>query len=201
MHARSVINKTENLESIIIAHKPHIIIITESWLHNTITDSEIAPPYYKVHRQDRDSRGGEAAILFSESLSVSRLPDIPWVECVIIKVFLDEINWIIGGLYRPSNSDNTFFGTFICNHTRNLLLAGDFKIPSVNWAHAFADPLSRASESLADFVLLHNLTQAVKESIRTQWNGSSVLYISLFDNKGIVRHNPQLQLVDGISGH
>lgn len=82
----------DDLESIIIAHKPHVIIITETWLHKDITDAEIAFPHYKIHRYDRDSRGGGVAILFLESLNVLRLQDIPGIECVIIKIFLEEFN-------------------------------------------------------------------------------------------------------------
>lgn len=47
-----------------------------------------------------DSHGGGVAILFQESLSVSRLPDIRGIECVIIKLLLDELNIVIGGFYH-----------------------------------------------------------------------------------------------------
>lgn len=77
-----------------------MLIVTETWLHQDVNDYEISLPGYKINRNDRDSHGGGVAILFQESLSVMRLPDIRGIECVIIKVLLDELNIVIGGFYR-----------------------------------------------------------------------------------------------------
>ena len=35
-----------------------ILCIAETWLNDTIYDSEILPCNYKIHRKDRNSRGG-----------------------------------------------------------------------------------------------------------------------------------------------
>lgn len=83
INARSIVNKTAELESIVTAHKPHVLIITETWLHSDITYSEITPHGYGIYRYDRDSRDGSVAILFQETLSVARLPDIIRIECVM----------------------------------------------------------------------------------------------------------------------
>lgn len=83
-----------------MAHRPHVLIVTETWLHQDVNDYEIRPLGYRINRNDRDSYGGGVAILFQESLCVMRLPDIRGIECVIIKVILDELNIVIGGFYH-----------------------------------------------------------------------------------------------------
>lgn len=49
-------NKTDKLEEILLAFAPDILVITETWLHASIHDSEIIPDGYSLLRKDRDSR-------------------------------------------------------------------------------------------------------------------------------------------------
>lgn len=51
-------NKTDQLENLLMSHDPHICVVTETWLHDTIQDEEIVPMGYHLHRRDRGSRGG-----------------------------------------------------------------------------------------------------------------------------------------------
>lgn len=97
INARSLVNKAVDLESVVMAHKPHVLIITETWLHTDINDYEITPPGYRIYHNDRDSRGGGVAILFQDSLSVMRLPDVKGIESVIVRAFLDELNIVHWG--------------------------------------------------------------------------------------------------------
>lgn len=62
LNARSVVNKFGLLESLILTHNPHVIVITETWLHAGVQDSEVVPSPYKLLRKDRGSRGGGVAI-------------------------------------------------------------------------------------------------------------------------------------------
>ena len=89
-------NKTDVLESVTLSHKPQIVVITETWLHNDISDSEIVPPGYGIFRNDRSSRGGGVAILYQDSLHISQLPPIAGVECVIAKICLNECSLVVG---------------------------------------------------------------------------------------------------------
>ena len=55
-----VINKREELESILYENSPDIIMITETWIHENILDSEINIQGCTYHRKDRKGkRGGE----------------------------------------------------------------------------------------------------------------------------------------------
>lgn len=175
-------------------------------MNANIDDDEISPPGYKLYRKDRDSRGGGVAILFKESLHVTRLPDIPGVEFVLLKVFLGELNMIIGGFYRPPSADQKFFeaiSNFLCScrgDSSNLILAGDFNMPSIDWNKKFPESLSATAEPLLDIVLYHDLTQLVLYPTRRQGGSSSVLDL-FFVISGFLRRNPTIDIFEGISDH
>lgn len=41
-------NKTNQLESVLLSHSPHVVVITESWLHDEVSDKDLIPPGYKI---------------------------------------------------------------------------------------------------------------------------------------------------------
>jgi len=63
-NACSIINKCEVLEAMVCNYEPDVIVITESWTHDSINDSEIALKGYNLFRCDRplDIRGGEVLL-------------------------------------------------------------------------------------------------------------------------------------------
>lgn len=58
INMRSVTNKIDSLESVLMQYDPHIAVITETWLREEISDDEVFPPCYNVYRKDRSARGG-----------------------------------------------------------------------------------------------------------------------------------------------
>lgn len=194
------------MESIIAAHNPHIIVVTETWLHQDISDHELIPNGFRIYRNDRDGRGGGVAIFLKESLRASRLPNVPGLESVVLKLFLEECNLIVVGIYRPPSSDCSFaenLNEFLCLNTirsGNLLLAGDFNLPAINWSDDFPEALTDASQPFVDLVILRNLTQLVKLPTRTQQTAVSVLDLFLVSNE-LLRRNPRIDIFEGISDH
>lgn len=57
-------NKFEDLQSIAITHRPHILTITETWLNCDTSDEEVTPPGYKIYRKDIQTRVGVALPLW-----------------------------------------------------------------------------------------------------------------------------------------
>lgn len=113
---------------------------------------------------------------------------------------------VIGAFYRPPNSDSAFVekvNEFLCsyrNHSSNLVLAGNFNFPSVSSEHDFPKAISTASESFVDLVLLHDLSQLVKQPTRVQNGAESTLDLFLV-NRGARKRNPQVQVCEGVSDH
>ncbi|XP_049514281.1 uncharacterized protein LOC119432614 [Dermacentor silvarum] len=93
VNARSVLNKTHSLEALVIDHEPDIAVITETWLHKNIPDSEITPPGYTLVRRDRDGRGGGVALLVKRNIVFSPL-EVPACK-ELERVGLARLEWIV----------------------------------------------------------------------------------------------------------
>ncbi len=67
-NACSLMNKIDELITIVETYKPHIVTITETWLHDQINDAEIAINDFHIFRKDREGRGGRALLFIKSSL-------------------------------------------------------------------------------------------------------------------------------------
>ena len=54
LNISSIKNKLDELRLFCDEHKPHVLSLNETWLDNSILDSELAIPGYNIIRQDRD---------------------------------------------------------------------------------------------------------------------------------------------------
>ncbi len=68
LNACSLMNKIDKLITIVQTYKPHIVAITDTWLHDQMNDAEIAINDYHIFRNDREGRGGGALLLIKSSL-------------------------------------------------------------------------------------------------------------------------------------
>ena len=64
LHARSIINKKNELDIMVDEIQPHIIGITESLANNDITDAEVGLEGYVMFRKDRMGRRGGGVLLY-----------------------------------------------------------------------------------------------------------------------------------------
>lgn len=72
LNARSILPKSTEFAGIATAYYPHVICVTETWLHDSVLDCEFTPPNYIVVRCDRScGRGGGVALFFRSDVSRS----------------------------------------------------------------------------------------------------------------------------------
>lgn len=64
LYARTILNKTTDLECILASYNPQVTVITETWLHQCLHKRDILPPVFGIIRKDRNTRGGGVAVLF-----------------------------------------------------------------------------------------------------------------------------------------
>ncbi len=64
-------NKFVDAITLSVSHEPHIIAITESWLHDIISDPEIDIRNYRLFRKDKKDRDG-GPLLFIRSFLRSK---------------------------------------------------------------------------------------------------------------------------------
>ena len=73
-NARSVVNKLVKLHSIVDTDNPDVLAIDETWINDSIADSEIVDPSYIIFRRDRHRHGGGVLIAVKDYLNPSRAP-------------------------------------------------------------------------------------------------------------------------------
>lgn len=181
-NARSILNKVDVIESIILEHEPDIVVITETWLHKDVLDSEVTPPNYTIVRKDREGRGGGVAIMIQNNIQFSALDEVCDVEALWIKTKLNNSTVFIGGMYRPPNSPadvmiklQTYMDLNL-RHEDNILLLGDINLPGVDWLSLSPGSTEVAScDQLIEPAFCYNLTQVVTDHTRVTSTRSSIL--------------------------
>ena len=86
--------------------KPAVICLTETWLDNTVTSSEISIDGYSVVRKDRNRNGGGVCTYIRSDIAFSEVKNIPNedIETTWIELLLPKTKPIlIGTCYRPPN--------------------------------------------------------------------------------------------------
>lgn len=193
INARSIVNKIDELELLVEQYKPDIIGITETWLNDQITDSEISLEGYTIFRKDRKSseksRGGGVmfyiknnliAVLNSE-LNLSKFAEGIWVD-----INSRKESTLIGLCYRaPDSSDENDqeLVKIINSASRNkfCLIMGDFNLPDLDWKTE-----QRLDESHFFIKVLNNnfLTQVVKKETRL----NNILDLVVVSDESIVNN-------------
>lgn len=195
------------LEALVIDHEPDIVLITETWLHEIIPDTEIAPPGYSMVRRDRDGRGGGVAFLVKKGVNYSSLDAADGIEAVWIKTKLNNRTVFIGGVYRPPNSPVEYIlqlRRFMDSHFRekdNIILLGDFNLPAIDWhSHVAVDSHDASCDLFLDLIFSFNLHQVVNEFTRVCATRSSVLDLILLSN-ALTSYVNDCLVEEGLSDH
>ena len=137
-NARSLKSKLGNLR----AASPELsrvdlVAITETWLDDTVLDSELSAglPAYTWFRRDRGSLGGGVACAVRSQLQPTRLPDPPGSELLLVR--LGALSVTVAVCYRPPNDDASLArltaavdGLPGCD---KLVLVGDINLPEIQW--------------------------------------------------------------------
>ena len=92
-NVRSLLPKIDNLRAICTLYSPDIVCIVETWLDDTILDSEISVQGYSVCRLDRSRHGG-GILIFVKSMFIYSLLFKGSVdfECLVMSVNSDKCN-------------------------------------------------------------------------------------------------------------
>lgn len=68
VNARSILPKLDQLKVWVESSNPDVLVITETWLRNSIPYPDLYLSGYNLFRQDRSSKGGGVAIFTKEYL-------------------------------------------------------------------------------------------------------------------------------------
>lgn len=170
------------MEALLLLHNPDIAVLTETWLNDTVFDSEFVPTGYSSYRKDRDGRGGvRVSILFKSSLRIFLMPEIPNVECIFCTAYYANIRYVFAAIYRPPNSTIAVFDElrqYLCTNVKpgnRIILSGDFNLPNVDWVTFSLKKHDPLGEAMLDIAFAFDLLQIVEQSTQIQGSSQSVL--------------------------
>ena len=165
--------KSAILRDIAYGYDLDVICLTETWLNDSISDSELLPTAYNVFRKDRKSRGTLTGV--KSNLPTRELEIATTLECVAVEINLSpEKTLLLINCYRPS-SDQEFFhdfkdvtANFRLDKYWSALNVGDFNYPSINWIDGigFTNSTSSEEQQFADFIMDHYFYQLVDKPTR-----------------------------------
>lgn len=204
LNARSIVKKLVPLLALVTSYSPHVVAITETWLHDGVLDCEFTPPGYVAVRNDRSrGKGGGVALLIRSDIKFFVLPDTPDVELVWCKLCLNKLSIIVGVCYRAPGSSLEYLqrlSTFMHKHdfgTSEFVFMGDFNAPGINWQtkSCTGQEISICRE-LVSISLTLGLTQIVQSPTR-----HNALLDLVFLSSHLVQTAFQCDVIDGISDH
>lgn len=200
---RSLLPKRDQLCSYLDDSNSDILVLTETWLHSDISDSELfnEKRNYSVYRYDRTHRRGGGVLLAvrngitSFSVETNASVEITWAACVTASAKV-----LIGACYRPPDSDPSFLKELRESISCALkqcpadivYLFGDFNFPLIDWSLLSA-PCSTSTEFI-NLTLDFNLVQVIDEHTR----GSNILDLVLTTAPESIG---SVSYIDGFSDH
>ena len=207
VNCQSIQSKRSELHTMLQYIKPDLVFGTESWLSNSIASSEIFPAEYNVFRHDRNQIGGGVFILAHKSLTVEDQPDLS-TNC--------EIKWL---RVKLQNRKDMHAGVFYMPHRnlkdiselekslakltsdgakeRDIILAGDFNCPHVDWEQNILKP--NASDPEVQRTLINITSNALLTQIHEEpTRMSNILDITFVSNPSLLKSSKS---IPGISDH
>ena len=181
-NSRSIVNKRLDLFAKVSAMSPDVIMITETYLDNTITDGEILPPNYTIFRLDRNRHGGGVLIAVLDSFTSISCPQFGRsdIELLWIQLHVGSIPILFGVFYRPPGSSESVLMELQCSlfsipPTSSICLCGDFNLPGIHWDKPYISCSDNNSSLL--YSMIHDLS--MEQCVSTSTRGSNLLDLVL----------------------
>ena len=141
LNARSILNRKNELNIMVDEIKPHIIVITESWTDNDITDAELGLEGYVMFRKGRmGRRGGGVLVYINETIpayEVKLQNEADCNEAIWCKLVTGHTTVTIGVVYRCPNiikQNNEKIRNAISEVSKgDCFIMGDFNHGNIKW--------------------------------------------------------------------
>lgn len=199
LNVRSLLPKIDELKIIARKSKGAVISITETWLDDSVTISEINIPGYIPLRHDRNRNGGGVAAYVRDDLAFNPRPDLHsanlellWFELLLPK----SKPILVGTCYRPPNQKN-FLDLLEDNLSKqrsdcDIFVLGDLNICMKNKS-------SSLCKSYQSILNIFGCEQLITTPTRVTHNSSSIIDHVITNCKEKVCQSGSLPL--GLSDH
>lgn len=207
VNCRSVKNKADELASLLSSLNTDIVLGCESWLDESITNSEVFPFEYEAYRKDRNSHGGGVFILVKKTM-----PSFPMnisdtsCESVWCKLVLQNGEHItMAAFYRAPGGNSIQPFLSLSDQLQKVttdyfLIGGDFNMPDVRWINKVPVFSSKASLTTAfgDLIACHGLFQFVDIPTRCSSANANTLDLLFSNSPSLIQ---SVTAIPGISDH
>ena len=182
VNARSLLPHKHDIR--LLANQTHAacISISETWLDNSIFDTELHIPNYNLFRRDRNRQGGGVCLYIRSDLAFNPRDDLLCddLEALWIELLLPMTKpFIIGTVYRPPKQtdfyttlENVFLNNHGLNHSETYIL-GDFN------TDVSLCSTGVLQSSLKSFMHMSNFKQLIQDFTRISNTSSSVIDLIL----------------------
>lgn len=184
MNVRSLLPKIDEIRIFVRDSNPSCILLTETWLDETVFDSEINIHNYVIQRKDRNRHGGGVCIYIRQDIAFNARPDFNHqeLEGTFIDILLPKTKPILCGvLYRPPKQTNfydilesIFLSIPSLNESETVIL-GDF---NTNCSSTGSCSLVNSLNSLCD---MFSFKQIIKDFTRIASTSTTIDLILVTD--------------------
>ena len=142
----TLVSNLSSFQDLVYTENFDLITVTETWLNENISNSEILPSGYSIIRKDRpiDKRGGGVLIALRNEIQFTRITSGIWydrLEIIAIELVSTNTKKCLACVcYRPPNYDldewMVLFTSFLETATSRyefVLITGDFNFPDLTW--------------------------------------------------------------------
>jgi hypothetical protein len=141
VNCKSILNKYLDFWNLVDIHNPDVIIGTESWSREEISNPEVFRDDYTTFRRGRKTRGGGVFICAKDYTACAEL----WMDedfemiAVEVKGRDPKFAFVVVGIYRAPNegmrvierlADRT---DYLGNSTKRSIIGEDLNLPSADW--------------------------------------------------------------------
>jgi exonuclease III len=197
--------KIDEIESILIKyHKVDVICLSETWLGNDISDTQVSITGYEFHRKDRiENRAGGAAMYVNLSLPQHRAYELKRAETDLmwVQMELGGKKIFIGACYRPPDQSVDEVDLFMSNledsleqvfnsNPESVFLLGDFNDSTPVWDSDHSK--SELKLKLYDYINSHNLHQLILEPTYIRSTSANILDLLITDSPGYILNKKKM---------
>ena len=184
INTHSLLPKLDELRHIAIKSKASVIGITETWLDDSVTDSEVEIHGYSLQRRDRNRNGGGVGLCVYINSNISYNPRHDMgtdFESVWIELFLPKTKPILVGVcYRPPT--NTIFYELLehaCNNCSHFYQNECILFDDFNTYYKAINSTIPICQNLKQFLSMFDLQQLIGEPTRVTDTSATIIGLVL----------------------
>ena len=183
LNVRSLYNKYDEIMSILTQSQLGILCLNETWLDNTITNSQIHIPGYVIERRDRNRCGGGVSMYIREDIDYELRTDIASVNTLVESLWVEikcinSMPCLISSIYRPPSARVDYYNGILdildkaSLENKDIILSADLNIDYVMDESFSSNPVHHIE-------ILYGISQIVTKPTRDTDKSSTLIDVIL----------------------